>query len=68
MSARHAVQGGQSEQPQCMDRLRALHAVLQAQAELSHIARATDAPDWQDVDAADLLDAAARLLTRGAQS
>lgn len=51
-----------------MHRLRALDSVWRAQAELNRLAWATDAPDWQDVEAADLLDAAARLLTKGAQS
>ncbi|MGH7193545.1 MAG: hypothetical protein ACREJM_08440 [Candidatus Saccharimonadales bacterium] len=45
-------------------RRNAFRAVRLAQAELDHIAQATDLPDWQDVDAADLLDATATLLAR----
>lgn len=45
-------------------RQKALGAVRVAQAEIGRIADVTDAPDWQDVDAADLLDATASLLNR----
>lgn len=45
-------------------RLHALAAVNAARAELNCIAHDTDAPDWRDVDAADILDAAADLLAR----
>jgi len=45
-------------------RQKALGAVRLAQAEMGRIADASDAPDWQDVDAADLLDATASLLVR----
>lgn len=68
MSARHAVERGQDEQPQCMDRLWALDAVLRSLVELTYIARVTDAPEWQGVDASDLLDAATRAQTQGASS
>lgn len=45
-------------------RLHALAAVNAARAELDRMAHDTDAPDWRDVDAADILDAAADLLAR----
>jgi hypothetical protein len=45
-------------------RLRALAHVKAASADLDGIARRTDSPDWRDVDAADLLAAAADLLAR----
>lgn len=48
--------------PEC--RSFALAAVDAARAHLDRVAFATNAPDWRDVDAADLLDAAKELLAR----
>lgn len=45
-------------------RILALAAVRAAQAHLDAIANETDGPDWRDVTAADLLEAAAELLGR----
>lgn len=47
-----------------MLRLLARVATDAARAKLADIAQGTDAPDPRDVDAADLLDAAADLLTQ----
>ncbi|GEM_PF-4488111 len=66
MSARRAVQADQNALPPILYRMRAQSAIREAQTAMDCIARATDAPEWQDVDVADHLDAAARLLAKGA--
>jgi len=45
-------------------RLLALAGVNAARVELAAMALQTDAPDWRDVEAADLLDAAHKRLAR----
>lgn len=45
-------------------RLRALNLLIAARAEIDRLALTSDAPDWRDVDAADLLAEASELLAR----
>ena len=63
-NALHAPTKAERDNAQSAHRLLALSAVNAARAELGRIAQASDSPDWRDVDAADLLDAAHDLLVQ----
>lgn len=63
-NALHAPTIAARDDRQSARRLLAFAAVNAARAELERIAFATDAPDWRDIEAADLLDAVHDLLAQ----